>query len=624
MASHGPFGTLFASLTTGKINRRQFIERSTALGVGAGVAIFCANAAQAAASGGSQNGFAIYGQGGGIAKAPDAGTANQTRGEGGELKLIQWQAPTVATTHVGNGTKDALAASLVLEPLMHYLEDGTLIPTLITEVPSVDNGLLAKDLKTVTYKLQPGVTWSDGEPLMAKDVVFTWKWITTPSNNALTYGFYAPIASVEATDDLTAVVTFKAPTATWFEPFSGSAFGAIYPAHKFKSTDDPNTAFQTAPVGTGPYKIDSFVPNDQVIYSINEHYREPNKPYFSKVNLKGGGDVASAARAVLQTGDYDFAWNLQLEPAVLEDMEKRGGKGKVVTVLGTGVERININFSDPNTVVDGQRSHLGTPHPIFSDIMVRRALNLAVPRDVIATQFYGAGQPPTANILTGSAAFTSKNTSWEYNLEKAGALLDEAGWTMDGNVRKKDGKEFAITYATNINEVRQKTQLVVKQAFTKLGIKVQLKQVDSGVFFDPSPGNEQNISHMYVDINMYTNGAGSPVPVSFMAGWYSGRNGSNIAQKENGWSGFNLTRYSNPDYDALYEQVLVETDIEQASALLIQMNDVLIDDVALIPEVNRSSDTYAISNDLRNENVMVGPGFEIDYWNIANWNRVSS
>ena len=623
MVEQGPFGRLYQSFKTGEITRREFIERSTALGVAGAVAVFCANAATAAASGGGQNGFAFYAQGStaGTGKAPDGGTANQKRGEGGELKLIQWQAATIAAPHTATGTKDFLASCLVVEPLMHYLEDGSMIPNLCKRVPSVENGLLAKDLSTVTFEIPDGIKWSDGQPFTAKDCVFTWQWITTESNNSVNIGVWQAISKAEAKDDHTVVFTFKSPAANWFEPFAGGTYGPIYPAHKFKGPSDRNQAFDTAPIGTGPYKVDSFKPGDQALYSINDNYREPNKPYFSKVNLKGGGDAASAARAVLETGEEDYAWNLQVEPAILQQMADSSSKGKWVVVQGTSVERILINFSDPNKEVNGQRSEMHTPHPIFSDLKVRQALGMAIQRDEIANQFYGKGQPATANILTGLKSFTSTDTKWVYNLDQAGKLLDDAGWKMQGNVRQKDGKEFSISYATSINQVRQKTQAVVKQAFTKLGIKVQLQQVDAGVFFDGSAGNEQNINHFYWDLEMYTNNPSSPIPVSYMFGWYSGTNGNNIAQKSNQWQGQNTNRWVNKDYDALYESLIKETDAEKAAAMLIKMNDIIVNDVSVIPIVNRASDSYAISDKLKAENVALGPGFELNYWNIANWTK---
>ena len=625
--SSSPLGRLYDSLKAGKVSRREFLERGSALGIGAGAALFLANSATA---GPGRNGFAFYpGQDGTPAASPsgaavtlpDAGMEGKTRGQDGELRLIQWQAPTMAAIHSSVGTKDFLAGQLVSEPLLLYLPDGTIAPVLAAEVPSVENGLLAEDLSSVTFKLKEGVTWSDGEPFTAKDVVFTWQWVTNPSNASVNAEIWSVIESVEAQDDLTAVVTFTQPSAAWFEPFTGWTAGPIYPSHVFG--DDPNNkndAFLTAPVGTGPYVVESFSVNDQVTYIANENYREANKPAFSRVVLKGGGEAAAAARAVCQTGEYDYAWNLQVEPDVLTQIDEEGQNGEVVVEKGTSVERIHINFSDPNKEVNGQRSEMNTPHPFLTDDAVRQAMNVAVPRDVIATQFYGEGQPATANILTGLESFESPNTSWEYNLEKAAQILDDAGWALDGDVRAKDGVQLNVVYATSVNSVRQKTQAVIKQAWESIGIKVQLEQIDSGIYFDSGAGNEQNISHFYWDIDMYTNNPSSPIPMSFVVSWYAGPNGENIAQKENSWQGQNYNRWANADYDAKFEELQKTTDFEAASALLIELNDMLIENVVVIPEVNRSVDTYAVSTRLRKENCVLGPLNDLVYWNIVNWN----
>jgi len=295
-----------------------------------------------------------------------------------------------------------------------------------------------------------------------------------------------------------------------------------------------------------------------------------------------------------------------------------------VSEVGTSVERIHINFSDPNTEVEGQRSEKDTPHPFLTDLAVRQAMNLAVPRQLITDEFYGLAARTTPNILTGLESFESPNTSWEFNLEKAAQTLEEGGWTMNGDVRSKEGVDLVVTYATSINPVRQKTQAVVKQAFESIGIKVNLDQVEAGTFFDSGEGNDRNIGHMYWDITMYTNNPSSPVPTSFMLSWYAGPDENNIAQAENAWQGQNYQRYSNPEFDALYDSLVQETDLEAASQTLIAMNDILINDVVIIPEVNRPADTYAISSQLNNENVALGVGFELNYWNIANWNYQAS
>jgi peptide/nickel transport system substrate-binding protein len=616
---------LVASLQAGNISRRQFMARSAALGIGTGMALFIANAASTLASGGStRNGFAIYQDAsatpGATGGPPAVGMEGLTRGAGPELRMVQWQGATMLNAHRSTGTKDFLCADIINEPLMRYLPDGSLYANLAADVPSVEAGTLAEDLSSATFKLKEGVVWSDGTPFTAKDVRFTWQWITTEANNTVSIEQWRTIKDVEVVDDLTAKVTFNAPSAAWFDPFTGGNNGPILPSHLFG--DDPANAFpewDTAPVGTGPYKLESFEVGTMFTAVPNENYREPNKPYFSRVIIIGGGEAASAAIAVLQTGESDYAWNLQVEPEVLAAMITEDGPGDLEVALGTSLERIHINFSDPNKEVNGQRSEKNTPHPFFTDPAVRQAFNKAVPRQVIADEFYGNGQVATPNILAGVPAFTSPNTTWEYNLDAANKILDDAGWAMDGDTRKKDGVELSISYATSINQVRQKTQQVVKLALNAIGVQVKLEQVNATSFFDSGVGNDQNINHFYWDIDMYTNNATSVVPIDFLADWYAGPDGGNIAQAENDWSGTNRQRWVNPDFDAKFDALKASTDLETAFGLCIEMNDILINDVAVIPEVNRAADVYAISRKLQKENIALGFGLEYNYWNIANW-----
>src|SRR5215217_6100511 len=624
----GPLATLHKDLRSGKITRREFTLRALALGVGMPIISFIlraetASATTATSTIGRQIGWGVAAQG--TAGPPAEGMDGRTRAEGGELKLIQWQAPSMLSPHVSTGEKDYLAAQPIMEPMMRYLPDGTLIPNLITEVPTVDNGLLGEDLKSVTYKLLDGVTWADGEPLTADDVVFTWQWVIEPANASTSAGVYEAIQSIEVVDPQTVQVSFAEPNATWFQPHAGSAFGFVYPKHVLDVEDGKaaHDAFLLNPVGTGPYKVESFSPNDQVIYVINENYRDPNKPYFEWVNLKGGGDAASAARAVLQTGEYDYAWNLQVEPQILAELEQ-GGKGVVIIGRGNSVERILFQIDEANTETDGERAKLGTVNPTMSDKAVRQALNLSAQRVVISQQLYAGEEfePPTANILAGIPSMESPNTSWEFNIEEAKRILEEAGWTMQGDVRAKDGVELNITFVTTISSVRQKEQAIIKQAWEQIGFRTELRQVDAAVFFDSSPGNDQNINHFYNDLQMYANNATTPIPIAYMSGWYAGPEGENIAQKANDWSGQNTSRFQNAEYDGLFEQVRLETDIARAAELFIQMNDILINEIAVVPLVNRAADKYGISTTLRDENVALSD-FEVNYWNIANWNRTT-
>jgi peptide/nickel transport system substrate-binding protein len=607
-----PFSRLMTALRAGEIDRRQFIQGATALGMGVSVATFCAGTVAAQ--------DATPAPGAGV--RPAAGTENQERGSGGELRIIQWQAPSHLSALQATGDKDNLGACFVSESLMARLPDATLIPILVKEVPTVDNGLLADDLKTVTFNLLEGVLWSDGEPLTANDVRFTWEWVMDDANAAPLQAIYTPIADIEVVDDLTAKVTFSEPNPSWADAFTGMGSTVVYPRHVLEGGgEEANNAFALNPIGTGPYVVESFTPNDQVTYVINENYREPNKPFFERVFLKGGGDPASAARAVLQTGEYEYAWNLAVEPEVIREMESDDAPGVLDVRPGTSVERININFSDPDTEVDGEKSHFGTPHPILTDDAVRMAMRLGIDRQLIADSFYFGGdlEPAVANILVGIPAMLSPNQELNYDPEGAKQLLEDAGWTGDGT-RSKDGVELKLRYVTTVNQVRQKTQQVVKSNLEEIGFEIELQQVDSGIFFDSSPGNDQSNTHFYTDMNMFTSGVGAPPPVAFMIRWYAGPDNEEIAQKANGWAGRNIHRWKNEEYDALYEQAKVESDPEVQADLFIQMNDLVIDNNVVIPLVSPGN-KQAYSRTLNAENIGVG-SFEFDYWNIANWNRI--
>lgn len=189
----------------------------------------------------------------------------------------------------------------------------------------------------------------------------------------------------------------------------------------------------------------------------------------------------------------------------------------------------------------------------------------------------------------------------------------------DGDTRKKDGVELKLSYGSPINQVRQKTQAVIKQDLEKIGFKVELVQIDTNNFFDSSPGNEQSNQHFYWDIAMWSSGPNGSIPVKFVNKWYAGPNGENIAQKANSWQSRNVQRWQNADVDALYTELLAATTLEDAARILIGINDVVINQAAVIPLVLRPF-FNAVSNRLREENVGKDNPFATPYWNIANWN----
>lgn len=613
-----PIAALLDSYRRGATSRRGFISGATALGFSAAAATLLANggnpvAAQATPGASSDTSpmAAVTGQ----AERPAVNTEGKSRGESGELRVLWWQAPTVLNPHLG---ADA-GYQFVMEPMLNYFLDNPIQPILLTETPSVENGLLAKDLSSATLKLLPDLVWSDGDAVTVDDIVFTWKWILEPGNASTSFEQWAVIENIEVIDEKTAKVTYGEPAINWFDPFTGNSLGAILPAHAFG--DDPTNAsdeFQTNPIGTGPYVLESFSPNDQGTYVINERYREPDKPYFARSLVKGGGDAVGASRAVLQTGDFDFAWNVQAEPDVIQSLRETGENGQLLMTTGTTVEALYFNFSDPDTEVDGQRSEMTTSHPILADKAVRDAINLAANRALIAGEFYGDESLATPNILTGLHFFESPNTSWEFTLEKAAQVLEEGGWALEGDVRSKDGVELALGLVASVNSVRQRTQAVIKQDLESIGFRINIPQVDATVFFYSTAGNDQNYRHFYFDMAIWSQEPSTLVPLTFMSNWYAGEDGSNIAQESNGWQRTNLQRWQNEQYDQLFNELRAATSMEEAQQLLIAMNDLLINECVMVPIAVRAFFT-GISNRLVEANLAFESPFVGYFWNIQNW-----
>lgn len=552
---------------------------------------------------------------GGCRSSSDVPVSSSSTGDDSTLRLLYWQAPTILNPHLSNGFKDSEASRITLEPLASFDAEGTLRPFLAAEIPSVENGGLTSDGTAVTWTLRSDVLWSDGTPFTAEDVVFTYELLTNPEVGSTTAGTYETIASVDAVSPTEVKITFKEPNPAWSLVFTGTT-GMILPAHAFQAFNGANVRSAPAnlqPIGTGPYQVTDFKPGDVVVYEPNPHYRQTVG--FERVELKGGGDATSAARAVMQTGDADFAYNIQIEAPVLKQLEA-GGRGQFVTSFGSLVERILFNFSDANqTAASGERSSVEFPHPFFTEDNVRQAFSLAIDRDTIADQLYGPAGQGTVNFLVSPESYRSKNTSYSFDLDKANQLLDEAGW-IDSNgdgTCDRNGIEMQVLFITSVNPVRQKTQEIIKQNLATIGVGTELRSLDPAVYFSGDPASEDTVEHFYADLQMFATGNTNPDPAAYLKTYTC----DEISQKANNWSGQNYSRYCNPEYDALWQQATTELDIAQRTALLIQMNDTLIKDFAVLPIVHRA-DIDAVGNRLTG--IELTP-WDLHTWNIGEWKR---
>jgi peptide/nickel transport system substrate-binding protein len=552
----------------------------------------------------------------GVAAEPAKFAYRPTKaGGGGALKTLFWQGATLLNPHFAVGTKDQEGSRIFYESLAGWGPDGNLVPMLAAEIPDLENGGLDRDGMSVTWKLKAGVKWHDGQPFTADDVVFNWEYASDPATAATTISGYKDI-KVEKIDGLSVRIHFQKPTPFWADAFVGQR-GMIIPKHLFEAYKGANSREAPAnlkPVGTGPYRFVDFKPGDMVQGERDPAYHEPNRPYFDTIEMKGGGDAVSAARAVIQTGEYDFAWNMQVEDQILRRLEKGpDAQGRIEIVASSGIEHIQLNNTDPWTEVDGERSSPQTKHPLFNDPAVRHAISLLVDRASVEAHIYGRSGIATGNFINNPQRFVSTNTKWEFNVDAANRILDEAGWKRGSDgIRAKDGKRLKLLFQTSINAPRQKNQAIVKQACQKAGIEMELKSVTASVFFSSDEANPDTYLHFYADMQMYTTNMTAPDPEDFMRQFVSWE----IASKANKWQGRNVVRWQNEEYDAAFRAAESELDPVKRAALFIKMNDLVVGDPTVIPDVYRPG-VHALSRKLR----AVMSGWDNVFWNLKDWYR---
>ncbi len=546
-------------------------------------------------------------------------------GTGGDLDLLQWQAPSSANPLLSGGTKDLLAGSLVVEPLARWNPGGDqLVATLAAEIPSTGNGI-SEDLTQITWKLRDDILWSDGTPFTADDVLFTYEYCTDEATGCATDEF-TNVESVVADDDYTVTVTFSAPQAFPFTPFVGYTNPIIQRAQFTECMGAASTSCTEqnfGPIGTGPYMITDFRAEDTVTYTFNPNFRgnAEGQPFFENVTIKGGGDAEAAARSVLEIGEADYAWNLQVAPEILNPMVE-AGLGQLAVTFTSSVEHINLNQTNNRAEGDLESNYAdGTnPNPFFfNNGELARALSLAINRDDLVTVGYGAGGKATCNMwhLPGETS-TANDACLVQDTDEANSILDGLGYldTDDDGVRElPDGTPLEFSFATSTNAVRQSNQDLIKDHWQQIGVVANMTNVDASLFFGESTG-EQSIWYFPTDIEMFTQNAPGPDAQVWFGYWRT----SEIPTPENAFGPSNIPRHASDEYDAVYEQLEVTSVDDPARGELIkQLNDILAaQSGAIIPLVFRGS-VSAFANDIQGVGEL--NGWDSEYWNIQEWTR---
>jgi peptide/nickel transport system substrate-binding protein len=490
---------------------------------------------------------------------PGAGPA-----AGGTVIVALYQEPQALNPFLVNQGAATRVMKTIQEGLLGIAPDGNYYPLLAEEVPTLENGGISADGLQITYHLRSGIKWSDGEPLRAQDVVFTWEAIMNPDNQIITRSGYDKIESVTAPDDTTVVVRFT----TFYGPFL-TLFGYVLPEHVLAAQPDMNNAgFNTHPVGTGPFMVQEWSPGDFISLVPNPYYREEGKPYLDQLIFKVVPSRETGV-AMLQTGEVDVMWDL-----VEDQIPQIEGNDQLNlwTSPSINIERLILNLSQP-----GEPGDPDAPHPALGDLRVRQAINAAIDKQqIVDALLHGQARLIDSPIPIGWAASDDVPAS-TYDPQAAQDLLEEAGWVdTDGDgIRDKDGQPLSLTVmSTSGNALRERIEQVLQAQLKAVGIDLQINNVASGVLFgtwaDKAPRAQGNF-----DILLYSTGPNiDPDPHL-----YSYFHSSQIPTEENGGQGANYSRYSNPEVDAALEAARVSPDLEARRAEYQKMAGLISEDL---------------------------------------------
>ncbi|MBV8579793.1 MAG: peptide ABC transporter substrate-binding protein [Candidatus Eremiobacteraeota bacterium] len=355
-----------------------------------------------------------------------------------------------------------------------YDDHAQPVPDAITELPTVENGDVSKDGLTLTYKLRHDIKWTDGPSLTCADMRFTWQVMMNPANNVITTEGWREIKDVDCSDPYVAVVHLKHVYAPYLQQlWSLNGNGPILPEHLLAKLNDKQGSlnkapYNSAPVGSGPYKFVSWDRGSQIRLEVNPDFYG-GKPKIAEVVYKIIPDQNTMATQ-LQTHELDLAWNLA--PSTYDRVKAISGDTVVTPVIYT-YDHIDFNLR----------------RPIFQDVRVRRALTYAVDRKALLDKVrHGLGELSDSFLdpTLHSEAQVSDLMRYPYDPAKAKELLDEAGWKVgpDG-IRVKNGQKLQFQISTQTESIAgQANEQQVQEFWHAVGADAIVKNYPTPLFFD--------------------------------------------------------------------------------------------------------------------------------------------
>lgn len=540
-----------------------------------------------------------------VACAPSGNSSSG--GSGGDRALIALvQEPGVLNYLFASQSGAELTRALVQEPMFMISETGEYEPWLADAIPTLDNGGISEDGKTVTFTIKEGVTWSDGEDFTAEDLAFTVAAVQDPASLIVAEPEYGAIESTKVVDPQTLEVSFVNPTPSFL-----NLFQVTLPAHKFDSPaieeSDPQVRL---PLGTGPFVLEEWKSGDSITLDRNDDYWvDPGLPKLDGVTVKITPDRESTMTA-FAGGEYDSVFFFT--GADFENLTQQEADGAPITTSISQepwfVEWLWLNHSESGDI--------GSPHPVLGDPAIREAIDRGIDRQAIVDEVLGGFGSLTGSFLySGVGSVTSEPAT--FDPAEALEVLDAAGWVpgADG-VREKDGVRASVKFQTIAGDhVRELYQQLIQQNLADIGIEVKIENVPSNRLFDSRDQGGLLASGDF-DMAMSRDGY-APDPTT----WISQFTTASIPSDDNP-SGISASWWSNAEFDRLAQEASSEMDPEKRDAVLSEINSLFIGDRVAIP-------LYAGINGMAWNSRLTG--VDTDSWygawtskSVANWEVIGS
>ena len=448
------------------------------------------------------------------------------------LRIVDLADPDALNPVIGNQQIDVDLSMFWAGYLFDWNDRNEFVPELATEVPALANHGISRDGRTFTYHLRRGVRWHDGAPFGADDVIFTYHAVMNPRNNVGSRTGYDLIDQIGKRDDATLVIHLRrawSPFVASFFTMSGTPY-PILPAHLLaKFPDINNVAYNQKPVGTGPFKVDSWQHGTLIRFVANPDYWR-GRPKLDEIDFRPIPDQ-NTILTQLRTHEADLDWNGS--SAQVDEFKKIDGD-VVDLVPFNAYSQLAFNLSNP----------------ILADVAVRRALALATDRRTIIDKVTHGAELLGEGDLPPYVGWTAPVAAPAYDPAAARRALDAAGWHSGADgVRVKGGRRLSLVVTpTTGSATGNATAVLLQRWWRDVGVEVSVKGYPAALMF-ASYGAGGIMQRGKFDVGFLS--------------WYAGVDPDNSTQfmcDQQPPGGQNIYRFCDAEFDATERAALATYD----------------------------------------------------------------